>query len=397
MTTSTNNPRRYLRKQLDKISELRVQCENNTELESIESLINAMKVIHGGALIKLHEAEHKAINESSVSDEYKSMLSNCKLLVSLMEMHIRDCVNREGQIMPESSDIQATLKTKSPDVHSKSSEIKHLSILDSLKRAMEAPSPEHMLEASTSKKSPPKSMSVSSKVASNIKPEDLSVTSPTSSGQTKHSRGLSPSMEHPYSASSTHPENPATLSIIKLPSELFRSPLESKTSQQSESIHSKSPNIHTSSSAHFSDVKTDEIIDEIIENAGSETLKRAYEARHEKPSKPSKTLETSTDISNLDINKPTLVFYGSVNCHICREFMPVWKDLVLEAKHRFPNLQLVHFEIGDDLKKIELARQVGVDAYPTLLLYTNSKILTCTLRTNMANVEGISKWLESRV
>lgn len=72
--------------------------------------------------------------------------------------------------------------------------------------------------------------------------------------------------------------------------------------------------------------------------------------------------------------KPTLINYWANWCGFCKKFNPEWEKFKLEAKAKFPQLQICDLDVGRDADLDKLAKRVGVRGYPTIVLFANNKI-----------------------
>lgn len=74
-----------------------------------------------------------------------------------------------------------------------------------------------------------------------------------------------------------------------------------------------------------------------------------------------------------DLNKPTLVNYWANWCSASNRFLPEWREFERMALEKFPNLQVEDVDvIGKELS--ENAKKVGVQGYPTVVLFYDNKI-----------------------
>jgi len=78
----------------------------------------------------------------------------------------------------------------------------------------------------------------------------------------------------------------------------------------------------------------------------------------------------------LDSNKPTLVNYYAYWCGYSKKFQPKWEEFKGLAKSKFPNLQVIDLDVGNDDNLNDLAGQVGVKGYPTVVLFYKDKIVS---------------------
>lgn len=76
--------------------------------------------------------------------------------------------------------------------------------------------------------------------------------------------------------------------------------------------------------------------------------------------------------SNLNVNNPTLVYYWADWCGVCQRFKNTWNEFKKQAAQKYPNLQISELNIGNNKDLIKMASQVGVEGYPTLMLFNVS-------------------------
>jgi len=74
-----------------------------------------------------------------------------------------------------------------------------------------------------------------------------------------------------------------------------------------------------------------------------------------------------------DTSKPTIVNYWADWCGFSKKFMPSWMEFKEMAKTKYPGLQTADLNVSKDNELNKLANQVGVEGYPTLVLFYNGK------------------------
>ncbi len=83
--------------------------------------------------------------------------------------------------------------------------------------------------------------------------------------------------------------------------------------------------------------------------------------------------ETINKLEKYDKTKPTIINYWADWCGPSNRFLPNWKEFVAKAKANFPELQVLDLNVGKDKKKNELAMNVGVEGYPTIVVFYKGK------------------------
>ena len=99
--------------------------------------------------------------------------------------------------------------------------------------------------------------------------------------------------------------------------------------------------------------------------------------------------------ANFDVKKPTLVYYWADWCGVCTSFKPHWEKFKTIAQGLFPKLQVCELNVGKDTKLMALAEKVGVDGYPTFVLFINGKIMTYS--PGGKTTDDISKFIKEHL
>lgn len=84
----------------------------------------------------------------------------------------------------------------------------------------------------------------------------------------------------------------------------------------------------------------------------------------------------SESVSNYDVRRPTLVNYTGLKwCPMSQQFQPVWQQFKTTANQRYPGLQIAELDVAkDDTELYKLANKVGVNGFPTIVLFYNDHI-----------------------
>ena len=90
--------------------------------------------------------------------------------------------------------------------------------------------------------------------------------------------------------------------------------------------------------------------------------------------------------------QPTIILYWADWCGPSENFAPKWEEFKKQAPIRFPNLQVNELNIGKDDELRELARTIGVEGFPSLVLFVNGK--TYKIVPTKLSVEDISGFIE---
>jgi thiol-disulfide isomerase/thioredoxin len=77
---------------------------------------------------------------------------------------------------------------------------------------------------------------------------------------------------------------------------------------------------------------------------------------------------------NYAVDKPTIINYWADWCPYSTKFEPEWRKFESEAKTKYPHLQVLDLNVGQDRDLSALAHKSGVDGYPTIVLYANGKM-----------------------
>ena len=142
------------------------------------------------------------------------------------------------------------------------------------------------------------------------------------------------------------------------------------------------------------DMNTSEYINNIT---STEASRLASEYQKMQPS-----INLSHANKTLDVDKPTLVYYWADWCGYSTKFNPTWKEFELNSKNKFPNLQVIELNVNDDAqilngKKLskqelnKLASDVGVQGYPSVVLFYNKK--TYPKVVSKASVNDINNFI----
>lgn len=90
--------------------------------------------------------------------------------------------------------------------------------------------------------------------------------------------------------------------------------------------------------------------------------------------------------------QPTIILYWADWCGPSENFAPKWEEFKKQAPIRFPNLQVNELNIGKDDELRELARTIGVEGFPSLVLFVNGK--TYKIVPTKLSVEDISGFID---
>lgn len=75
----------------------------------------------------------------------------------------------------------------------------------------------------------------------------------------------------------------------------------------------------------------------------------------------------------LDVTKPTIINYWADWCGPSNRFLNEWNKFKQSAKKLFPHLQVQDLNVENDNDKKMLAKENGVNSFPTIILYNNGK------------------------
>ena len=153
------------------------------------------------------------------------------------------------------------------------------------------------------------------------------------------------------------------------------------------------------------DMNTSEYINNITSTEASRLASEYQKMQPSLNQANTNSIKTLGQINKtLDINKPTLVYYWADWCGYSIKFNPTWKEFETNSKNKFPNLQIVELNVNDDkqilngkkLSKVELnklASDVGVEGYPTIVLFYNKK--TYPKIVSRASVDDINNFIKN--
>jgi len=80
------------------------------------------------------------------------------------------------------------------------------------------------------------------------------------------------------------------------------------------------------------------------------------------------------EVTALDITKPTVINYWADWCGFSKKFKPKWGDFKELAKSELPTIQITELNVSNDPELDKLAKQVGVEGYPTVVFFHDGKI-----------------------
>jgi thiol-disulfide isomerase/thioredoxin len=120
-----------------------------------------------------------------------------------------------------------------------------------------------------------------------------------------------------------------------------------------------------------------------VKNTGTENLTEyinnltSSEAGHLESAYDKNILKATTaqDIGKkkFDVNKPTLINYWADWCGYSQKFREHWEKFKSTADRNHPNLQVTELNVQRDATLNDLAKKVGVNGYPTLVLFNNGR------------------------
>lgn len=95
--------------------------------------------------------------------------------------------------------------------------------------------------------------------------------------------------------------------------------------------------------------------------------------------------ETNRSIksNDLDLTKPTLVYYRMATCSYCQMFDPTWQAFTKTVATQMPNLQTFCLTVNDKNSKT-LADKVGVKGFPSIVYFKNKTISEPRIATKMS-------------
>jgi thiol-disulfide isomerase/thioredoxin len=115
---------------------------------------------------------------------------------------------------------------------------------------------------------------------------------------------------------------------------------------------------------------------EQINNLNTERIKELLSEVDFEKKKQSLRSDSNIPIEHLDPNKTTIVNYHANWCGFSKKFKPQWDNFKELAKSKFPNLQVIDLDVGDDQNLNDLAGKAGVKGYPTVVLFHKGKMYT---------------------
>lgn len=100
------------------------------------------------------------------------------------------------------------------------------------------------------------------------------------------------------------------------------------------------------------------------------------------------------DKNEMDVKKPTIINYWADWCGYSKKFLPKWEKFKIEAKEKYPNLQVLDLNVKNDEELNNMAKKAGVSGYPTLVLYKDGN-KKYSIASNM-NTDDIIKFIDKK-
>jgi thiol-disulfide isomerase/thioredoxin len=92
-----------------------------------------------------------------------------------------------------------------------------------------------------------------------------------------------------------------------------------------------------------------------------------------------KLMDNLTDRKlEFNIKKPVIINYWADWCGYSQRFKKHWDEFKGTAEKNFPGLTALDIDVGRDKERIDLAKKVGVNGYPTMVLFLDDKTYTKT-------------------
>lgn len=84
---------------------------------------------------------------------------------------------------------------------------------------------------------------------------------------------------------------------------------------------------------------------------------------------------TQSGGNDFDVNRPTVVNYWADWCGFSRQFMPNWNNLRDSVKKKYgEKINVIDLNVKKDNDLMNMAKQVGVEGYPTVVMFKDNKI-----------------------
>lgn len=116
--------------------------------------------------------------------------------------------------------------------------------------------------------------------------------------------------------------------------------------------------------------------DELEHNTSSPLDTEKFKFKEETPKGKRETEDkiTKKDIGFFEIDKPTVIYYMMSSCPFCENFLPQWEAFESSATKKFPELQLMKVNVSGNEKNRELAHELDVDSFPTVIFFINGNM-----------------------
>jgi thiol-disulfide isomerase/thioredoxin len=100
-------------------------------------------------------------------------------------------------------------------------------------------------------------------------------------------------------------------------------------------------------------------------------------------------LEEQEDFINVE--NPKLIYFSSPYCGYCDKYNPIWEQLVISLKEKYPNVNFVKI---NSVENKETAKEYNIQAFPTIL-YENKNGKRITFEGDRNELNELAEFINN--